>query len=157
MRLELYGGGDAVDSVLKRANELGLAEHLSMSGVFLPHRDVLEHVSSASVGVIPNLPSRLNRFALSTKLFEYVALGVPVVSADLPTIREHFSEAEIAFFRAGDVDSLAIALLGVADDRAAAVARTRAALKRYERYRWSEQSRRYAEILHRCVLPAKVT
>ena len=70
-----------------------------LSGRYLPQAEVLAAVQSAHVGVIPNLSSRLNRFALSSKMFEYVALGVPVVSADLPTIREHFSDEEVLFFR----------------------------------------------------------
>ena len=103
---------------------------------YLPHAEVLERVRSANVGVIPNLPTQLNRFALSSKLFEYVALGVPVVSADLPTIREHFADDEVRFFRAGDGDALAEALLDVASDVAAARARAERALQRYEAYRW---------------------
>jgi glycosyltransferase involved in cell wall biosynthesis len=106
-------------------------------------------VRSADVGVIPNLPSQLNRFALSSKLFEYVALGVPVVSADLPTIREHFDDEEIRYFRAGDPDALAEALFDVASDSTAARARAERALKRYEAYRWPPNAARYAELLSR--------
>jgi glycosyltransferase involved in cell wall biosynthesis len=120
-----------------------------LSGRFLPQAEVLERVQGASVGVIPNLPTALNRFALSTKLFEYVALGIPVVSADLPTIRRHFSDSELLFFRAGDVDALSAALLEIRCGPAAAAARTEAALERYERYRWPEQARRYAAVLAR--------
>jgi glycosyltransferase involved in cell wall biosynthesis len=101
------------------------------------------------VGVIPNLPTQLNRFALSSKLFEYVALGVPVVSADLPTIREHFADDEVRFFRAGDADALAEALRDVASDLAAARARAKRALQRYEAYRWPRNAARYAELLSR--------
>ena len=60
---------------------------------------MLRAVQRRSVGVVPNLPTRLNRYALSTKLFEYVALGIPVVCADLPTIREHFSDDEVLLLR----------------------------------------------------------
>jgi glycosyltransferase involved in cell wall biosynthesis len=110
---------------------------------------VLERVQHASVGVIPNLPVRFNRMALSTKLFEYVALGVPVVSADLPSIREHFADSEVLFFGAGDADALATALMDTWHDREAASARSQLALRRYEGYRWAAQARRYAELLDR--------
>jgi glycosyltransferase involved in cell wall biosynthesis len=119
-----------------------------MSGVTLPQPEVLRLVQGASVGVIPNLPSKLNRFALSTKLFEYVALGIPVVAADLPTLRTHFSEAEILFFDAGSASSLAAMLASVADDYDAALDRARAAKARYRAtYEWRLQAEKYTALL----------
>jgi glycosyltransferase involved in cell wall biosynthesis len=109
---------------------------------------VLERVAGASVGVIPNLPTRLNRFALSTKLFEYVVLGIPAVVSDLPTLRRHFSPEEVAFFRAGDPKALADVLTRVADDYDAALARAAAARERYRNsYDWERQSRGYTRML----------
>jgi glycosyltransferase involved in cell wall biosynthesis len=147
LQIEILGEGDAVDEIRGRADELGLAAQIHCSGRYLPQPEVLERVRAAAVGVIPNLPTRLNRFALSTKLFEYVALGVPVVSADLPTIRAHFSSDEVLFFRAGDAAALAEALVAVARDPEAAAARAGAAQVRYEDYRWTVQARRYAATL----------
>ena len=146
--LEIYGEGDAAPAVRARAEELGISERVKMSGRYLPLREVLEHVRWGSVGVIPNLPTRLNRFALSSKLFEYVALGVPVVVANLPTLAEHFSEQEVLFFEAGDAGALADALLAVARDGTSARARADAARRRYEDYRWPLNSRRYAALLN---------
>jgi glycosyltransferase involved in cell wall biosynthesis len=152
IRLEIYGDGDALPEIHSLVEALALENRVHLSRRFLPHGDVLQRVQSASVGVIPNLPTPLNRFALSTKLFEYVALGIPVVSADLPTIREHFSDAEVRFFTAGDVDALAAALLEIRSDPEAASARTKAARRRYERYRWPVHARRYAAVLDRCLM-----
>jgi glycosyltransferase involved in cell wall biosynthesis len=149
VRLEVYGTGDAVARARDRAATLGVAERVHFTDRYLPHAEVLERVGSADVGVIPNLPTRLNRFALSSKLFEYVALRVPVVSADLPTIREHFADDEVRFFRAGDGGALADALLDVASDGTAARARAERALQRYEAYRWPRNAARYAELLGR--------
>ena len=148
LEVELYGDGDAVPSVVARARELGLDGRLAVSG-YLPQRDVLRAVQGASVGVVPNLPTRLNRYALSTKLLEYVALGVPVVSADLPTIRAHFSDEEVRYFRAGDADSLADALADVAANPEAASRRAEAARRRYEEYRWSGFAATYVELVRR--------
>jgi glycosyltransferase involved in cell wall biosynthesis len=151
IRLEIYGDGDSLPEIRSLAETLGVVRRIRFSGRFLPHGEVLERVQFASVGVIPNLPTPLNRFALSTKLFEYVALGIPVISADLPTIREHFGDAEVLYFRAGEVDALAAALLETRRNPEAATARTKAALRRYEQYRWPIHARRYAELLDRCI------
>jgi glycosyltransferase involved in cell wall biosynthesis len=149
LSLEIYGEGDSVPAIRQRAAELGIAERLTMTGEAMPQPQVLERVVGASVGVVPNLPTRLNHYALSSKLLEYVALGIPAVSGDLPTIRAHFAPDEVLFFRAGDAASLAGALLERARDPAAAALRADAARKRYESYRWPVQAARFIELLSR--------
>ena len=153
-RLEIYGEGDAVRELAADAEALGIAARLTMTGELLPQAEVLRRVQGASVGVIPNLPTQLDQFALSTKLFEYVALGIPVVSADLPTIRKHFSDREILYFRAGDYRSLAEAIVAIADDLDGAIDRARAAKRRYdESYRWQLQADTYAATLQQLAQP----
>ena len=149
LRVEIYGEGDAVAELRERARALGVEDDVQISGTYLPQRDVLRAVQGATVGVIPNLPNRLNRYALSTKLLEYVALGIPVVSADLPTIKEHFSDDEVRYFRAGDAGSLADALAAIAADPDMARAQAEAARHRYEDYRWTRSKRAYIDVLRR--------
>jgi glycosyltransferase involved in cell wall biosynthesis len=151
VRADIYGGGDAVPQIAALAEDLGVADRIQLSGQYLPHTKVLERVQFASVGVIPNLPVRFNRMALSTKLFEYVALGIPVVSADLASIGEHFDDSEVLFFSAGDAKALTSALLETWRHPEAASARARRALRRYESYRWPGQARRYADVLDQLV------
>jgi glycosyltransferase involved in cell wall biosynthesis len=148
-RLEIYGEGDSLPAIRSRADAGGFGDRLAVSGGYLPHRDVLERVAGASVGVIPNLPLALNRFALSSKLFEYVALGIPVVCSGLPTFQEHFGHDELLFFEPGSAESLRAALLETAREPEAAAARAAAARRRYEAYRWPVQSGRYAMVLAR--------
>ena len=145
--LQIVGTGDAVPELAARAEALGVSDRVELTGA-VPHDEVLQRIAGASVGVIPNLPSRLNRFALSTKLFEYVVLGIPAVVSDLPTLRRHFSAEEVVFFRAGDPEALAEAFTRVADDYDAALARAAAAHDRYRKsYDWAGQSRRYTRML----------
>jgi glycosyltransferase involved in cell wall biosynthesis len=147
VRAEIIGEGDSVGELERRVAGLGVADRIVLDGRHLPHRAVLERVRGASVGVVPNLPTPLNRFALSSKLFEYVVLGVPVVSAALPTICEHFDDSEVLFFRPGDARSLAAALLETAADPAAAATRARNARRRYAEYSWEVNSGRYRRLL----------
>lgn len=149
IRARILGEGDAVPTLRRRVRELGVENLVEISERYLPQKEVLLAVRDASVGVVPNLPTRLNRYALSTKLLEYVALGVPVVSADLPTIREHFSDAEIRYFRAGDAASLADALAEVAANPESAQQRALEARRRYDEYRWEHSAKAYVDVLRR--------
>lgn len=155
LRLEIYGDGDDIDQVRSRVAQLEISDRVKLSGRFLPHGEVLERVRTASVGVICNLPIKRNKTAIPTKLFEYAALGIPVVSADLPAIREYFSPDEVRFFRAGDVNALAQALSEVASDPESARVRAAAARRRYEEYRWPVSAERYAALLESLFMDAR--
>jgi glycosyltransferase involved in cell wall biosynthesis len=99
--------------------------------------------------VISNLPIPRNQAALPTKLFEYAALGIPIVSSRLDAIAEYFDETEIAYFDAGDPRSLGRALLETARDPETASVRARRARGRYESYRWGVSSAEYLALLER--------
>jgi glycosyltransferase involved in cell wall biosynthesis len=147
LAVEVYGEGDAVPGLRERAQELGLDGRVQFHDRWLPQTEVLSLVRSASMGVIPNRPTRLNRYALSSKLLEYVELGIPVAVAGLPTLREHFSDDEVVFFEPGDADALAAALVAIARDPAAARARVEAARKRARAYAWDTNAARYVRLL----------
>jgi glycosyltransferase involved in cell wall biosynthesis len=94
--------------------------------------------------VIPNLPTELNRFALSTKLFEYIELGLPAVVARLETLEAHFGDDEVTFFEPGDATSLAAALRWIAAHPAEAEAKAQRARERVARqYSWALSRARY--------------
>ena len=137
IRALIVGRGDAVEATRRRAHELGVTELVELVGE-LPHAETLDRIAGADCGVIPNKPTKLNRFALSSKLFEYVALGIPVAVARLETLAQHFDEDEVAFFTPGDSSSLAAALVSIASDPQGARARAeRARARARANYSWA--------------------
>jgi len=146
-RAVVLGAGDAVDSARALARDLGVDDRLELPGRYVPIEQALARVASADCGVIPNRPSTLNRFALSSKLFEYVALGIPVVVARLETLAAHFGPEEVTFFEPGDAASLADALRWVAVNPDAAREKAKAAGRRAREYSWQENRGRYVELL----------
>ncbi len=150
LRLELYGAGDALPAAQQRILDHGISDRVAVSGRFLPLAEVLSLIQGANVGVVSNHGIERNKAALPTKLLEYVALGIPAISSDLPAVREHFTDEEITFFTPGDADSLARALLWTTQNPTAARAKAEAARKRYdESYTWPVYAERYALLLER--------
>ena len=145
--VEIYGAGDALEPVKEKAAALGVSGRFRFSDRFLDNAEVLSRVLGAQVGVIANLAIERNQTALPTKLFEYAALNIPIVSSDLAAVREYFDPDEVGFFRAGDPDSLAEALAAVADDPQGASGQAARARRRYRAYRWSVCAREYVETL----------
>jgi glycosyltransferase involved in cell wall biosynthesis len=147
LRALILGEGDALATAEALAQELGIAGRTDFSRAYLPHAEALRRVAMASCGVIPNRPSRLNRFALSSKLLDYVALEVPVVVSRLETLAAHFSPDEVTFFEPADAESLAEGIAWVADHPTEAREKAKRARRRADEYRWSASRARLLESL----------
>jgi glycosyltransferase involved in cell wall biosynthesis len=133
----ILGDGDSLSALRQQVADRGLTSRVHLSGRYLPIEQALATVSEADCGVIPNRPSEINRFALSSKLFEYVALGIPVVVARLETLTAHFSSDEVTFFDPGNASSLADAIRWVHDHPAEAASKADGARLRAEQYSWA--------------------
>src|SRR5665213_2024921 len=147
VRAVILGEGDQLEAVRELAVELGVSDSVSFSNRYLPIEEALRAVAGTDCGIISNRPSEINRFILPNKLFEYVALGIPVVSARLETVAAHFDDEDVTFCRPGDPESLAGAIAWVMDERVAAKRKSASAQVRADPYRWDANRARYLEVL----------
>lgn len=92
------------------------------------------------VGINPVRDYPNYRHALLTKIFDYAAAGLPVITTDLPGIMGEFGEAGfMASYSSGDVAGLASAIQAFFDeDRRATMAKK--ALDVSRRYSWDSQA-----------------
>ena len=82
------------------------------------HREALRLVASAQVAVLPNPHSpEGTRYTSPIKLFEYLAIGLPIVASRLPSFQEILTEGEnCLFFCPGDASDLAAKLQRILND-----------------------------------------
>ncbi len=147
-RLCVLGGGDARERLAREIRACPVAERIELSSGFQTIEAVAERLSRAHVAVIPNRPNELNRYALSTKLLEAVAVGVPVVCAGLPTMREYFGDDELLFFEPANGADLADKLLWALDHYDDMLKRAVTAAARYDAmYAWSLQKGEFLSAL----------
>lgn len=149
-QLWLFGDGDGRDELCTAGRRLGLGSAVTVSETWYTSERIAELIRQATLGVIPNKPNALNRYALSTKLFEYVCVGVPVVCAGLPTLRAHFKEDELLFYAPGDVADLTAKLGWALDHPAEMNEMAVRAQRHYERdYAWPQQRKVFLDVLER--------
>ena len=69
--------------------------------------EVVQEIEACDVGLIPNHRNAFTAINTPTRIFEYLALGKPVIAPRMPGIQDYFSPEALLFFEAGDSDDLA--------------------------------------------------
>jgi glycosyltransferase involved in cell wall biosynthesis len=105
---------------------------------------------------VPDLLAAADLFAFSSfwegaggTLLEAMALECPIVSSDLPALRETINESTAALVPAGKAAEFGTAVINVLNDRPGATARAYAARQRFEERFTVESSARQLALLYR--------
>jgi glycosyltransferase involved in cell wall biosynthesis len=149
-RLEIYGRGDTEEPLRELAEQLGVARRVTFHGR-IPIDDVPAAVAAADIGLAPTRRDPFTDLTLSTKVYEYAAMGKPVVASRLPMVVSTFPPGTVATYDSGDDADMAAALVAFADHpiaREAAVARTAAVVHEEA---WEQASKVYVAIVDRLI------
>ncbi len=140
------------------ANEFSVAEALAARAQ-LPEaaRTFVGHVSYAEVArylraadvLVMSYPNTEHyaRYMSPMKLFEYMASGTPIVTTDLPTIREVLDDTTALFTRDTSTRALEEGVVAVLSDPASAATRAQEARRRVTEYSWAKRASRIAAAL----------
>ena len=120
-RLELYGRDFDEVPLRDQAARLGLADRVTFHGR-IPIDAVPAAIAAADIGLAPTRRSAFTDYSLSTKAFEYAAMGRPVIASRLPMVEAAFGD-DVVTYEPGDADDLARAIGLVVDDATARDAR----------------------------------
>jgi len=138
VHFDIVGDGEYRRELQSLTEELGLQNYVTFHG-FVSRERLLELLCRAQVGIVP----MLLEYQSPNKLFEFVALGKPVIASDLETFRQHFSENEICYFRRGDPHDLARVIERAVQQPSRTHEFAQRAMERYNCYRWARMSQRY--------------
>jgi len=148
--LEVYGRGDSEPALRSQASSLDVADRVTFHGR-VPIEDVPAKVAAADIGLAPTRHDQFTDMSLSTKVFEYGAMGKPVVASRLPMVEATFPAGTVSTYPPGDASAMADAILTFADvpiAREAAVARTAEIV---EAGSWEHESVGYLALVERLI------
>jgi glycosyltransferase involved in cell wall biosynthesis len=106
----IYGDGSMKQSLIKLAHELGLDGKVRFFDP-LSVRQIAGVMADADLGIVPKRADSFGDKAYSTKIMEFMAVGVPVVVSSTTIDRYYFNDSVVRFFPSGDFDALAAAML----------------------------------------------
>jgi glycosyltransferase involved in cell wall biosynthesis len=140
VRLELVG--PVMEPEVGEAVAAAVGEGWCRHQPWLAPEALTAFAAGAGVGLVTLLPQPNYLEALPTKLFEYMAMGIPVLASDFPLWRRLVCGAGAGRVVAPSAPAVAEALLAMLGDPAALQAHARAGRAAYrERYRWEAESR----------------
>lgn len=112
VRLMMIGDGQQMTDVRRAVEGAGLDEAVVLTGR-VPQTEGPEFLAACDILVSPHVPNPDGSafFGSPTKLFEYMAMGRPIVASALEQIADVLTDEETALMvPPGDVDALALAL-----------------------------------------------
>lgn len=114
----IYGSGDSKEYLKRLITAKGLNKRV-LIGDSLPIERMAEIMAEADIGIVPKRADTFGNEAFSTKILEFMALGVPVIVSDTSIDKFYFNESIIKFFRSGDELDLAEKMLYLIENKSA--------------------------------------
>jgi glycosyltransferase involved in cell wall biosynthesis len=145
--LALYGRDFAEVPLHDQANSLGIGDRVAFHGR-IPIESIPAAIAAADAGLAPTRRSEFTDFSLSTKAYEYAAMGRTVVASRLPMVERVFGDDAVTY-TPGDAADLAAALVRLVDEPEAREARLARALERVQGLGWERVSRGYLDLVER--------
>src|SRR5260370_34029132 len=108
----IYGDGNMKGELIALAQKLGLGDKVRFFDP-LPLAQIAEVMSGADLGIVPKRADSFGNEAYSTKIMEFMSLGVPMVVSETKIDRYYFDDSVVRFFESGNPQALALALLEV--------------------------------------------
>jgi len=113
----IYGEGPTEPQLVSLAAELGLNGAVKFRDC-VPVEQIARLMADADLAVVPKrASSSFGSEAASTKVFEFLALGVPVIVSRTKIDCSYFGESTVKFFESENVDDLARCMLQLVQDQ----------------------------------------
>ena len=126
--------------------ELGLGDGVDLN-VYQPLEEIVKIINASDVGIVPYLSDEFMSLALSTKGFEYIAMGLPVVASRLDPMTHIFDDDSVTYFEPGNPRDLADSVLRLCEQPDLRQSRTEKASVVYEEIAWPIMRERYVGLI----------
>ncbi len=153
LEMVCLGDGPELQRAKRAADDAGAGNRIQFKGA-VPHVDVPAYLAAAHVGLAPFSPDQFRALELGwfwspIKLFEYMASGLAVITADIAELRQLMPEGAAQFYPPGDVDALATMLTALHEVRPAVRAMGEKGRQlAEERFTWDHQAMRVVGVLN---------
>lgn len=143
----IYGEGPAREELIQLTSRLGFSERIFFHD-FLPAHEIADIMAGADLAVVPKRASSgFGNEAASTKIMEFMALGIPVIVSRTSVDSYYHDDSMVMFFESENTDKLAEAILLLWRDTQLRAKLTANALEYVRNNNWNEKKWDYFRLL----------
>jgi glycosyltransferase involved in cell wall biosynthesis len=107
VELRVYGTPSPfLDRVMEQARNKGVQDVVLYLGR-KQLEDLVPEIDNCDLGIIPNHRNAFTDINTPTRMFEYLAMGKPLIAPSTQGIEDYFSKESLLFFEPGNSDDLA--------------------------------------------------
>jgi glycosyltransferase involved in cell wall biosynthesis len=150
----IYGEGPQKLELLELIRKLGMEGRIFIQPM-LSLSDVPKVMESADLGVVPKRKDNFGNEAFSTKILEFMAMGVPAVVADTAIDKFYFNDSIVKFFSGGDANDLARKMLELIQNPAARLQQVDNASRFVKTIDWDAKQQEYFSLVDGLVAVGK--
>lgn len=150
LRFLIIGDGAERENLKRLIQERKLEDVVSLTGL-IPLERVAEIMATIDAGVVPKRSEGFGNIAFSTKIMEFMAMGVPVIASRTRIDEYYFNDELVEFFQGGNAADLAAKVLGLIDRPERATGLRNAAREFIAANNWEVKQREYFALVDRLV------
>jgi glycosyltransferase involved in cell wall biosynthesis len=149
----IYGEGPSKPSLIRLTEDLGLSGRVIFHD-FVATEKVAEFMAGADVGVVPKRAScPFGNEAASTKIMEFMSLGIPVIVSRTKIDTYYHDESRVRFFESGNESDLANSILLLYRDPQLREKLTSNASQYLLMHNWQQKKGDYLQLVDRLASP----
>jgi glycosyltransferase involved in cell wall biosynthesis len=143
----IYGEGPAKPSLIELAEKLGMHDRVIFHD-FLPSREIARVMATTDLAIEPKrATSAFGNEALSTKILEFMALGVPIIASKTKIHSYYYDDSMVQYYENDDASQLAERMLQLYGDRTLCERLVANASKYVQENNWDARKHEYLELV----------
>jgi glycosyltransferase involved in cell wall biosynthesis len=135
-----------LERVMDKVRNLGLESNIRYFGA-RNLEDLAHEIEDCDLGIIPNQRNTFTDINTPTRIFEYLALGKPVIAPRTPGIQDYFDPDSLLFFESGDSEELAKTIEYAASHRVEITAIAERGQKVYAAHCWQQEKEKLVNMV----------
>ena len=155
----IYGEGAAKSMLVSLVQELGMDERILFHG-YLPSREIAQVMARTDLAIEPKrATSAFGNEALSTKILEFMSLGVPIIASKTRVHAFYYDDSILQYYENDDPAQLALQMVRLKADPALRAQLAANAKIYVESHSWDARKHEYTALvdaLASSVSPAKM-
>jgi glycosyltransferase involved in cell wall biosynthesis len=148
LRLLIIGDGPDREKLKLMIERERLGDRVRLMGL-IPMEKVAATMANVDLGVVPKRKNSFGNEAFSTKIMEFMAMGVPVIVSNTRIDQYYFDEKLVQFFESGDIEDLAAKILNLMEDSSRRDDLRLNGLEFIERNNWDVKKNEYLDLVDR--------